>query len=77
MCEDVQDRLNRNVSKVIATDAAFAALLDDGSVVSWGDPDYGGDDAEVRDQLTDVVQLHAGYNMFLALRKDGSVVRWS
>ena len=32
---------------------AFAALLGDGSVVTWGDADYGGDSSSVQDHLRD------------------------
>jgi hypothetical protein len=34
-----------------ATQGAFAAIVADGSVVTWGDPDAGGDSSEVQDQL--------------------------
>ena len=37
-----QDRL-KDVQKIQANDFAFAAILGDGSVVTWGDPRYGGD----------------------------------
>eukprot|EP00435_Cladocopium_sp_Y103_P017862 s3160_g4.t1 len=36
----VQDQL-RNVQHISGTDQAFAAILADGSVVTWGRPDYG------------------------------------
>ena len=38
----------RNVERVQATSSAFAALLEDGSVVTWGDPGFGGDSSAVR-----------------------------
>ena len=37
----VQDQLG-NVQQIQSTSGAFAAILADGSVVTWGDPDYGG-----------------------------------
>ena len=46
----VQDRLG-NVPQVQATCAAFAAILADGSVVTWGNPANGGDSSAVQDQL--------------------------
>ena len=46
----VQDQL-RNVQQVQATQAAFAAILADGSVVTWGDPEDGGDSSAIQDQL--------------------------
>jgi hypothetical protein len=38
------------VQQVQATAGAFAAILADGSVVTWGDPHTGGDSSAVRDQ---------------------------
>ena len=46
----VKDQL-RNVQQIQVTVDAFAAILADGSVVAWGDPDYGGDCSAVQDQL--------------------------
>lgn len=39
---------------VEASAGAFAAILADGSVVTWGHPVYGADSRGVRDQLIDV-----------------------
>jgi len=33
---------------------AFALIRSDGSVVSWGMPNWGGDSSAVQDELTDV-----------------------
>ena len=52
----VQHRLSR-VQRVVASNRAFAAILEDGRVATWGDPDAGGDCTEVQDQLRDVQQL--------------------
>ena len=38
---------------------AFAALKADGTVVTWGVPDYGGDSSKVEGQLTDVSAIQA------------------
>ena len=59
-----------------ATGRAFAAILADGSLVTWGDPDYGGDSSEVQDQLKGVQQIQATYSAFAAILADGSVVTW-
>ena len=40
-----------NVQQIQATDKAFAAILADGSVVAWGDPDCGGDCSAVEDEF--------------------------
>jgi len=39
------------VQQIHATTAAFAAILEDGSVVTWGREDRGGDSSAVGDQL--------------------------
>jgi hypothetical protein len=55
---------------------AFAAILEDGSVVTWGDLGCGGDSSEVQDPLVNVKQLQATGYAFAAILADGSVVTW-
>ena len=55
---------------------AYAAILDDGSVVPWGNLMYGGDSSEVQSQLTDVLKIADNCGAFAAIRKDGTVVTW-
>ena len=54
----VQDQL-KGVQQIQATHGAFAAILEDGSVVTWGDANFGGDSSAVRDQLKGVQQIQA------------------
>ncbi|OLP80298.1 hypothetical protein AK812_SmicGene39302 [Symbiodinium microadriaticum] len=56
--------------------SAFAAILADGSVVTWGDADDGGNSSHVQEQLKDVQQIKATMNAFAAILGDGSVVTW-
>ena len=56
--------------------SAFAAILGDGSVVTWGDAYCGGDNRAVQDQLRDVQQIQASRGAFAAILGDGSVVTW-
>ena len=53
---------------------AFAAILADGSVVTWGD--QWGDSSAVQDQLRGVQQIQATAGAFSAILADGSVVTW-
>ena len=46
----VQDQL-KNVQQIQACGGAFAAVLDDGSVVTWGRAGDGGDSSAVQDLL--------------------------
>ena len=43
----VQHQL-KNVQQIQATGVAFAAILADGSVVTWGDPDFGGNSSSIQ-----------------------------
>ena len=71
----VQSQL-KNVQQIQASSGAFAAILDDGSVVTWGDADDGGDSRAVQDQLKTVQQIQACCAAFAAVLGDGSVVTW-
>ena len=72
------DFLTLHVNRVqaCATGAAFAAILGDGSVVTWDHAEYGGDSSAVQDQLQNVQQIQATRNAFAAILGDGSVVTW-
>ena len=68
-------------TKTGAIYGAFAAILANGSVVSWGDPRYGGDSSAVCDQLRKVQQIQStfgpfGGHSFAAISADGSVTSW-
>ena len=54
----VRDRL-RNVRQIFGTRSAFAAVLADGTVVTWGDPQRGGDSSRVQFQLRKVAEISA------------------
>jgi len=60
----VSDKLNGDVDvvQVFSTDWAFAALREDGSVVTWGYSDYGGNSSAVADKLHDVVSISDIYS---------------
>lgn len=55
---------------------AFAAILEDGSAVAWGNPCSGDDSSAIQDQLRNVQQLQAMLGAFAAILADGSVVTW-
>ena len=55
---------------------AFAAILGDGSVVSWGNALYGGDSSVVQHQLKNVQGIQATDTAFAAMLFDGSFVTW-
>ena len=55
---------------------ALSAILGDGSIVTWGDVESGGDSRAVQDQLKCVQQIQASGSAFAAILADGSVVTW-
>ena len=71
----VQEQLTQ-VTRIVGTDYAAAALKADGSVVTWGDGYYGGDSSAVRETLTQVTSIVGNGYAFAALKADGSVVAW-
>ena len=66
----------KNVEHIRATSSAFAAILQDGSVVAWGDRSAGGDSSRVQDQLKNVEHIQATSKAFAAILQDGSVIAW-
>ncbi len=73
--ESVADKLVA-VSAIYATDTAFAALKKNGTVVTWGSADAGGNSLGVSSQLVKVKQIVASKQDFAALKADGSLVVW-
>ncbi|MDD5227242.1 MAG: hypothetical protein PHN45_00360 [Methylococcales bacterium] len=58
---------------------SYAALREDGSLVTWGDSWSGGDSSAVASQFDgkiDVKQIYSNGNSAAALRADGSVITW-
>jgi ribosomal protein L30E len=75
-----------DVKQIFSNNGAFAALRVDGSVVTWGSIECGGDSSSVAKQLDgtiDVTQIFSstpggegGSDAFAALRTDGSIITW-
>jgi hypothetical protein len=63
--------------KVAATKSAFAVWCVGGyQVLTWGDPDTGGDSNAVQNQLKNIQQVCATGSAFAAMLADGSVITW-
>ena len=57
----------------------FAAVRDDGSVITWGNSSNGGDSRSVSSSLDGTVNvrdIYSNMSAFAALREDGSVITW-
>ncbi|CAE7407499.1 ANKRD50 [Symbiodinium sp. CCMP2592] len=74
----VEASLTSEVYHIAATKSAFAALKNDGSVVTWPTSDtYGGDSSSVASQLqSGVIKLVGGLYAFGVLKDDGSALSW-
>ena len=69
-------RAKRGRGQVEATGFTFAAILQDGSVVSWDTKNSGVDCGPVQHLLRQVQRIEASGLAFAALLADGSVVTW-
>ncbi len=73
----VASSLSSGVVSIYRTQAAFAAVKSDGSVVTWGHYAYGGDSSSVASSLTSgVISISSTNTSFAALKSNGSVVTW-
>ena len=58
------------------TKASFAAMLECGAVVTWGDPHSGGNSSQVQEQLRNVQRTQVTEVSFAAILDSGAVVTW-
>ena len=65
-----------NIETMCSSHRAYAALLNDGHVVTCGDPAFGGDSSSVRDALVDVKTVCSTRCAFAAVLVNGQVVTW-
>ena len=64
-------------TQISANWQAFAALKEDGSVVTWGSANRGGNSSNVADSLSSGVStIFSNTHAFAALKEDGSVHTW-
>jgi len=73
IASELKDKI---VVKIYANSFAFAVILDDGSVYTWGRRTYGGCSKHVSHMLFNVVEIFATSTAFAALRDDGQLVVW-
>ena len=69
--------LQSGVTQIFSNEYAFAALKEDGSVVTWGSSWAGGTSSFTSGKLSSgVSQISSTETAFAALKDDGSVVVW-
>lgn len=66
--------INR-VKEIVGADGAFAALMFDGTVITWGGANSANNLA-VASELTQVISIVANEDAFAAIKNDGTVVTW-
>ena len=67
---------SKNVQQICGSKVAFAAILADRSVVTWGAKYCVGDSSRVQGQLQNVQQICSASYDFAAILADRSVVTW-
>jgi hypothetical protein len=73
----VQAELKQGVDTIYSTGNAFAAVMKDRSVVTWGHTRWGGDSSLVQAELKQGVDtIHSTNYAFAAVMNDRSVVTW-
>ena len=68
--------LHINRVQLPASCGAFAAILGDGAIVTWGDAGKGGDSSAVQNQLKNVQHIQASHHAFAGILGGGAVVTW-
>ena len=56
------------IREIYSTEGAFAAIKTNGSVITWGDPNYGGNSAVVVEQLSDIRKIYSTAWAFAAIK---------
>ena len=75
--KDISPLVQSGVVDIFSNTVAFAAIKDNGSVVTWGVDDFGGDSSyEFQNLQSNVKKIFSSRKSFAALKSDGSVVSW-
>jgi hypothetical protein len=65
------------VKSIVSNHGAFATLKTNGSVITWGDYEYGGDSSDVSSDLQSGVKTIVSTDgAFAALKTNGIVITW-
>ena len=67
------EQLNE-ISEICSNRMAFSAIKKNGTVVTWGDPKFGGNQHQLTSKLTEIKHIYATSCAFAAVRKNGTLV---
>jgi len=74
---EINCELQSDVKAIYPTSGAFAALKKNGRVITWGNPERGGDSSSVTLNLqSNVKTMFSTLFAFAALKKNGKVITW-
>ena len=62
--------------EIYSTNFAFAAINENGNVITWGNSEYGGDSSQVQNQLTNITKIYSVRCAFAAIDENGNVITW-
>jgi len=65
-----------NIKQIYNTYVSFAALLNDNTVITWGNSNFGGNSNSVKDDLVDIVKIFPMAYHFIALKSNGTAILW-
>lgn len=65
-----------NITKLISNDRSFSAIKEDGSVIAWGHPSWGGDVETASGDLVNIIDIQALEYSYVALTDDGNIIVW-
>jgi len=73
----------QKLPKIYSNNNAFAAIDNNGNVITWGYPDYGGDSSEVQSKLRawqlckkNIIKIYSTINAFAAIDNNGNIITW-
>ena len=73
----VKDKLTGGVVDIVANYDAFAALKENGEVVTWGKEYFGGNTLDINYELKKGVEkIYSNQNSFIAIKDEGRAIPW-
>ena len=65
-----------SIKEIYSNNYAFAALTKNGNVITWGNPDYGGDSSRIQNKLINIQNIYSNHNSFVAINICNEIISW-